>query len=156
RRVPAVGLQGSTLAAPSSASGGSDAPGGARKDDRGGRGGDAGRGRGPAVRGRGEAPGRDPRPPTRAPSGDRRRSSADRLTPGYAGQLPRDLETEVVRVALERQSIEKRDFPISGRGYDPEAVDSHLSALAEEVEELKRSARRRNETLASSASEHVR
>jgi DivIVA domain-containing protein len=59
-------------------------------------------------------------------------------------------------VALERQSIEKKDFPIGRRGYDPEAVDAHLSALADEVDELKRSSRRRVETLASSASEQVR
>jgi DivIVA domain-containing protein len=59
-------------------------------------------------------------------------------------------------VALERQSIEKKDFPIGRRGYDPEAVDAHLSEIAGEVEELKRSARRRTETLASAASEQVR
>jgi len=59
-------------------------------------------------------------------------------------------------VALERQSIEKKDFPIGRRGYDPDAVDAHLSRLAEEVEELRRSSRRRTETLASSASEQVR
>lgn len=59
-------------------------------------------------------------------------------------------------MALERQSIEKKDFPIGRRGYDPDAVDAHLSALADEVDELKRTARRRTETLASSASEHVR
>jgi cell division septum initiation protein DivIVA len=59
-------------------------------------------------------------------------------------------------VALERQSIEKKDFPIGRRGYDPEAVDSHLSSLANEVDELKRTSRRRVETLASSASEQVR
>jgi DivIVA domain-containing protein len=63
-------------------------------------------------------------------------------------------------VALERQSIERKDFPIGRRGYDPDAVDAHLSELADEVEELKRSARKpaetRPETLASSASDHVR
>jgi len=59
-------------------------------------------------------------------------------------------------VALERQSIEKKDFPIGRRGYDPEAVDAHLRALADEVDELKRSSRRRTETLASTASEQVR
>ncbi|MGI8429677.1 MAG: DivIVA domain-containing protein [Solirubrobacteraceae bacterium] len=58
-------------------------------------------------------------------------------------------------MALERQSIEKKDFPIGRRGYDPEAVDAHLSALADEVDELKRSARRRSETLASAASDQV-
>jgi DivIVA domain-containing protein len=62
----------------------------------------------------------------------------------------------MVRVALERQSIEKKDFPIGRRGYDPEAVDTHLRSLADEVDELKRSSRRRSETLASSASEQVR
>jgi DivIVA domain-containing protein len=59
-------------------------------------------------------------------------------------------------VALDRQSIEKKDFPIGRRGYDPEAVDSHLAALANEIDELKRSSRRRTETLASTASEQVR
>ena len=59
-------------------------------------------------------------------------------------------------MALDRQSIEKKDFPIGRRGYDPDAVDAHLRALAEEVDELKRSARRRSESLAAAASEQVR
>ncbi|MDQ6607915.1 MAG: DivIVA domain-containing protein [Actinomycetota bacterium] len=59
-------------------------------------------------------------------------------------------------MALERQSIEKKDFPIGRRGYDPDAVDAHLKVLADEIDELKRSSRRRGETLASSASEQVR
>jgi DivIVA domain-containing protein len=59
-------------------------------------------------------------------------------------------------VALDRQSIEKKDFPIGRRGYDPEAVDAHLSTLASEIEELKRSSRRRTESLAAAASEQVR
>ena len=59
-------------------------------------------------------------------------------------------------MALDRQSIEKKDFPIGRRGYDPEAVDAHLAGLADEVDELKRSARRRSETLASAASDQVR
>jgi len=59
-------------------------------------------------------------------------------------------------VALERQSIEKKDFPIGRRGYDPEAVDAHLQTLADEIEQLKRASRRRTETLASAASEQVR
>jgi DivIVA domain-containing protein len=61
-----------------------------------------------------------------------------------------------VRVPLERQSIEKKDFPIGRRGYDPDAVDAHLAHLADEVDELKLSSRRRSETLASAASEQVR
>jgi DivIVA domain-containing protein len=59
-------------------------------------------------------------------------------------------------VALDRQSIERKDFPVGRRGYDPEAVDAHLSAMADEVADFKRSARRRSDTLASSASDHVR
>jgi DivIVA domain-containing protein len=59
-------------------------------------------------------------------------------------------------VALDRQSIEKKDFPVGRRGYDPGAVDAHLTAMADEVADLKRSARRRTDTLASSASEQVR
>jgi DivIVA domain-containing protein len=59
-------------------------------------------------------------------------------------------------VALDRQSIEKKDFPIGRRGYDPEAVDAHLHTLADEIDELKRSARRRTESLAAAASEQVR
>jgi DivIVA domain-containing protein len=59
-------------------------------------------------------------------------------------------------MALDRQSIEKRDFPIGRRGYDPDAVDAHLAEIANEVDELKLSSRRRTETLATSASEQVR
>jgi DivIVA domain-containing protein len=59
-------------------------------------------------------------------------------------------------VAMDRQSIEKKDFPIGRRGYDPDAVDAHLKLLADEIEELKRSARRRSESLAAAASEQVR
>jgi cell division septum initiation protein DivIVA len=59
-------------------------------------------------------------------------------------------------VALDRQSIEKKDFPVGRRGYEPAAVDAHLTAISEEVEELKRSARKRTESLASGASEQVR
>jgi DivIVA domain-containing protein len=59
-------------------------------------------------------------------------------------------------VALDRQSIERKDFPIGRRGYDPDAVDAHLSALAAEIDDLKRSSRRRHESLAAAASEQVR
>ena len=59
-------------------------------------------------------------------------------------------------MALDRQSIEKKDFPVGRRGYDPAAVDAHLASVAEEVEELKRSARRRSESLATASSEQVR
>jgi len=41
-------------------------------------------------------------------------------------------------VELDRQAIERRDFPIGRRGYDPAAVDAHLRALAVEFDELQR------------------
>ena len=41
---------------------------------------------------------------------------------------------------FDRQAIERRDFPIGRRGYDPNAVDAHLRALAEQFEELQRRA----------------
>jgi hypothetical protein len=43
-------------------------------------------------------------------------------------------------VELDRQAIERRDFPIGRRGYDTAAVDAHLRALAAQVEELQRAA----------------
>jgi DivIVA domain-containing protein len=43
-------------------------------------------------------------------------------------------------VELDPQTIERRDFPISRRGYDPAAVDAHLRALAAAVEQLKHAA----------------
>ena len=50
-------------------------------------------------------------------------------------------------MALDRSSIEKKDFPTARQGYDKAAVDAHLAAIAGEFEHL---------TLASSASERVR
>jgi DivIVA domain-containing protein len=43
-------------------------------------------------------------------------------------------------VEFDRQAIERRDFPVGRRGYDPTAVDAHLRALAAEFEELQRAA----------------
>jgi hypothetical protein len=43
-------------------------------------------------------------------------------------------------VELDRQAIERRDFPIGRRGYDTAAVDAHLRELASQVEELQRAA----------------
>jgi DivIVA domain-containing protein len=58
---------------------------------------------------------------------------------------------------LDRQSIEKRDFPIGRRGYDPDAVDAHLARLAEEIEDLRRASEqpRTPESLAAVASHQV-
>ena len=66
-------------------------------------------------------------------------------------------------MALDRQSIEKRDFPLGRRGYEPAAVDAHLAAIAREVEALRRSraaqpatpAAARGESLAAVASAQV-
>jgi DivIVA domain-containing protein len=59
-------------------------------------------------------------------------------------------------VELDRQAIERRDFPIVRRGYDPASVDAHLRALAADVEELRREASSRgNESLASVAGTQV-
>jgi DivIVA domain-containing protein len=59
-------------------------------------------------------------------------------------------------VELDRQGIERRDFPIVRRGYDPASVDTHLRALAAEIEELQREASSRGRgSLASSAATQV-
>lgn len=69
---------------------------------------------------------------------------------------PRGAACRMAAVELDRQSIEKRDFPIGRRGYDPAAVDAHLRALAAEVEELRYSLESRaGETLGSSAGTQV-
>ncbi|MGI8572421.1 MAG: DivIVA domain-containing protein [Solirubrobacteraceae bacterium] len=59
-------------------------------------------------------------------------------------------------MALDREQIERKDFPIGRRGYDPTEVDAHLTGLAAQVDELKRATRRRTETVAATASEQVR
>jgi cell division septum initiation protein DivIVA len=60
-------------------------------------------------------------------------------------------------VSLDRQSIEKRDFPIGRRGYEPEAVDAHLAEIAAQVAELQQQSRRKSgDSLASAASDQVR
>jgi DivIVA domain-containing protein len=43
-------------------------------------------------------------------------------------------------VEFDRQAIERRDFPMARRGYDPGAVDAHLRALGAEFEQLQRHA----------------
>ena len=59
-------------------------------------------------------------------------------------------------VELDRQGIERRDFPIVRRGYDPASVDAHLRALAAEVDELQREASSRGgDSLASTAATQV-
>jgi F0F1-type ATP synthase membrane subunit b/b' len=59
-------------------------------------------------------------------------------------------------VELDRQQIEKRDFPIVRRGYDPATVDAHLRALSAEVEDLQHEVEHRGqESLASVAGTQV-
>src|SRR5256714_4065308 len=66
---------------------------------------------------------------------------------------------EVRGLALGRQDIEKRDFPIGRRGYETEAVDAHLRVIAVEIETLKQEQAAPSqgaESLATVASEQVR
>lgn len=59
-------------------------------------------------------------------------------------------------MTLDRQSIEKRDFPIARRGYDPAGVDAHLARIADELEQLRREGdRAATGGVAGSAATHV-
>jgi hypothetical protein len=58
-------------------------------------------------------------------------------------------------VDVDRQAIERRDFPVSRRGYEPAAVDAHLRGLASEFEALQRSAGAGETSLASTAGAQV-
>jgi DivIVA domain-containing protein len=53
---------------------------------------------------------------------------------------------------VDREAIERRDFPVGRRGYDQAAVDAHLRRVADELEALTAGA----PTLAAGTSEHVR
>jgi DivIVA domain-containing protein len=59
---------------------------------------------------------------------------------------------------VDRNAIERRDFPMGRRGYDPAAVDAHLRAVADELEALREraSARPASRTLSTGTSEQVR
>jgi DivIVA domain-containing protein len=60
---------------------------------------------------------------------------------------------------VEREEIERRDFPVGRRGYEQEAVDAHLRAVADEIEQLRHGAsapRRPAASLAEGTSEQVR
>jgi DivIVA domain-containing protein len=59
-------------------------------------------------------------------------------------------------LALDRQTIEKKDFPIGRRGYEAAAVDEHLASVAREVEALRAETSPRTETLAGQASDRIR
>jgi DivIVA domain-containing protein len=60
---------------------------------------------------------------------------------------------------VEREEIERRDFPVGRRGYEQEAVDAHLREVADEIEQLRAgavAARRPAASLAAGTSEQVR
>jgi DivIVA domain-containing protein len=61
-------------------------------------------------------------------------------------------------VDLDRNAIERRDFPAARRGYDPDEVDRHLREIADAVTQLKRQPRPAQSTgsVASQAAEQVR
>jgi hypothetical protein len=59
-------------------------------------------------------------------------------------------------VQLDRDSIQRTDFPATRKGYDREAVDSHLHRLADAVEELKRGPGPDAARLAGAAADQVR
>src|SRR3989442_7571533 len=61
----------------------------------------------------------------------------------------------IAAVDIDRQAIERRDFPIVRRGYEPAAVDAHLRALAAEIERLDRGRGGEEPSLAAAASGQV-
>src|SRR5919198_89008 len=57
---------------------------------------------------------------------------------------------------MDREAIERRDFPVGRRGYDQAAVDEHLRRVADELESLREGTRRAAPALSAGASEQVR
>jgi DivIVA domain-containing protein len=58
---------------------------------------------------------------------------------------------------VDRNAIERHDFPVGRRGYDPAAVDAHLRAVADEIESLRgRPVRPEPHPLSAGTSEQVR
>ena len=60
---------------------------------------------------------------------------------------------------MDRDAIERRDFPVGRRGYDQAAVDAHLRAVADEIEALRANpgaARSAPAPLSAGTSEQVR
>ena len=67
------------------------------------------------------------------------------------------LHRTTILTAVDRDAIERRDFPIGRRGYDQAAVDEHLRRVADEIEALRGSpAPPRPPSLAAGTSEQVR
>ena len=62
-----------------------------------------------------------------------------------------------ILAGVDRDAIERRDFPVGRRGYDQAAVEEHLRHVADEMDELReRAAARRGEGLSAGASDRVR
>jgi DivIVA domain-containing protein len=57
---------------------------------------------------------------------------------------------------MERDAIERRDFPLGRRGYDTAAVDAHLRRVADEVESLRARAASASRGISAGASDQVR
>lgn len=57
---------------------------------------------------------------------------------------------------MDRDAIERHDFPVGRRGYDPAAVDEHLRRVADEMESLRASPPPPPPALSAGASEQVR
>ena len=55
---------------------------------------------------------------------------------------------------MEREEIERDDFPVGRRGYDPAAVDEHLRRVADEMERVR--VPQRQASLSAGTSEQVR
>jgi DivIVA domain-containing protein len=57
---------------------------------------------------------------------------------------------------VDRDAIERRDFPVGRRGYDQDAVDEHLRRVADEIDALKAGGRPAPTPLSAGTSEQVR
>jgi DivIVA domain-containing protein len=57
---------------------------------------------------------------------------------------------------VDREAIERRDFPVGRRGYDQAAVDEHLRRVADEIEGLRAHQGTRPSPLSAGTSEQVR
>jgi DivIVA domain-containing protein len=61
-----------------------------------------------------------------------------------------------ILTTVDRDAIERRDFPLGRRGYDQAAVDEHLRRVADEIETLKAGGRPAPTPLSAGTSEQVR
>src|SRR5919199_2071391 len=57
---------------------------------------------------------------------------------------------------MERDAIERRDFPVGRRGYDPAAVDAHLRRVADEMDSLRARSAAASRGISAGTSDQVR